>query len=154
MELLDLPSELSYALQAGPRAESIVDLAPLEAAIWRWRACRALTAGVGTLFPGPMDGPFLEAIGLRPLVVGLLWGTWTPWGAPQLPEWLLAAWPTTVTGWEAGVVQALRADCALEGAGRLGATPGGTLGPAGVGALSRLAWAALLCPPPVTQALL
>eukprot|EP00969_Alexandrium_andersonii_P336378 14868725-Alexandrium_andersonii.AAC.1 len=34
MELLDLPFELSYALQAGLRSESVVDLGSLEAAIW------------------------------------------------------------------------------------------------------------------------
>eukprot|EP00969_Alexandrium_andersonii_P028901 1261858-Alexandrium_andersonii.AAC.1 len=146
MELLALPFELSYALQAGLRAESIVDLGSLEAALWRWRAHRAPPEGVATYFPGLLDGPFLEAVGLRLPVVDLLWGTWTPWGAPQLPDWLMEAWPSAIAGWEAGMAQALRADYMLEVPGCSEGRLGGALGPAELGALTQLARAALLRP--------
>eukprot|EP00969_Alexandrium_andersonii_P041339 1811886-Alexandrium_andersonii.AAC.1 len=68
----------------------------LIAAIWRRRAPGTPAPSATTRFPGPVDAPFLEAVGLRPQAVDLLWGSWCPWGAPQLPAWLREAWPSPI----------------------------------------------------------
>eukprot|EP00969_Alexandrium_andersonii_P326009 14404252-Alexandrium_andersonii.AAC.1 len=50
-EILDMPFEVSYALDAGLRTEGITDLDSLEAAIWRGRARGTPAAGTLARFP-------------------------------------------------------------------------------------------------------
>eukprot|EP00969_Alexandrium_andersonii_P247649 10943110-Alexandrium_andersonii.AAC.1 len=94
-----------------------------------------------------MDAPLLETVGLRPHVVSLLRGNWSPWGAPQLPTWLREVWPAPIGGWTAGMVQALRADYVLEFAGQRSDATAAHQRSLEQAALSQLAWAVLGCPP-------
>eukprot|EP00969_Alexandrium_andersonii_P140216 6202953-Alexandrium_andersonii.AAC.1 len=49
--------------------------------------------GAGLPSPGVLGEHFVEAVGLRPALLDLLWGPWPFWGAPRFPGWLRAALP-------------------------------------------------------------
>eukprot|EP00969_Alexandrium_andersonii_P189059 8353539-Alexandrium_andersonii.AAC.1 len=66
----------------------------------------------------------------------------------------MEAWPAPIFGWEAGVIQGLRADYMMELAGRRSGAGEVHRGPLELGVLSQLAWAALPRPVQVLQSLL
>eukprot|EP00969_Alexandrium_andersonii_P111559 4927496-Alexandrium_andersonii.AAC.1 len=112
--MLDLPFELVHTLRHGCEAQGLASLADLPAMVWRMRGHAAVPAECPVFFPGDVDRPLLQALGLGPDGVAQLCGSWSPWGAPLLPEWLRTVCPPGSGGWTSDLVQILRTDYSLE----------------------------------------